>query len=261
VSCTIPGLLAYDDLSVTNQPLNSVDSGKGWIGPWAVQSGIDYKVESSSPLSYGDMYVSGGGYAVGGGGWQASGRQLDCRETGAFADFNAYISDYWRIAPANSNIWFSCLYRPTSSGKHIISLSDANTTAWVATDVVQMKDNGGYWAINFRGGSLSTTTHAVNIDETYLLVVNMRFGDIEVVDDNYIDFYVNPESIGGEAPAAPDVTVHVSADDFYFAGIRYYPDGGSNKGNLDDVRFGITYADVTPVEPPPASTGTLVIIQ
>ena len=90
-----------------------------------------------------------------------------------------------------------------------------------------------------------------------LLVLKMTFAATD-----RFDLFVNPSSLGSTAPATPNATFTTSgAQDILSRSVRFHAglgydytnDGtnnGVNKGSLDELRFGDTFAAVTPALAP-----------
>jgi hypothetical protein len=73
------------------------------------------------------------------------------------------------------------------------------------------------------------------------------------------NLYVNPSTLGGNAPATPSATLSFSNHDFSFDRIRIQS-GGLENLDADEFRFGTTYADVTPTTVPEPTTYLLMAI-
>jgi hypothetical protein len=63
------------------------------------------------------------------------------------------------------------------------------------------------------------------------------------------NLYVNPAALGGSAPVTPSATFSFTGYDFSFDQIRVQS-GGTETYDVDEFRFGTTYASVTPVPEP-----------
>lgn len=94
------------------------------------------------------------------------------------------------------------------------------------------------------GGSDLTGTTPVPVvrNQVYLMVLHVVFGTT-----NYVDLYIDPPSLGGAAPATPTISGSIVNEGFRFNRIRPYPDSGANGGSFDELRFGSSFAAVTPV--------------
>ena len=73
------------------------------------------------------------------------------------------------------------------------------------------------------------------------------------------NLYVNPTSLGGGAPVTPSATLDLTGHEFSFDQIRIQS-GGTQVMDADEVRFGTTYADVTPTDIPEARSWLTLVI-
>ncbi|NJM93435.1 MAG: hypothetical protein HC842_01150 [Cytophagales bacterium] len=74
--------------------------------------------------------------------------------------------------------------------------------------------------------------------------------DVLSTTDTRFSLYVNPSSIGGAEPATADAS-HTDTNSFRFRDFSFYPRNDANSGAMDELRFGRTYADVTPIDADP----------
>lgn len=74
------------------------------------------------------------------------------------------------------------------------------------------------------------------------MVLHLTFGAT-----HQADLYINPPSLGGAAPASPNITMTTTAPNFPFQRIGLYPGNGAGNGSFDEIRFGASFAAVTPI--------------
>jgi hypothetical protein len=282
VTYTVPPplnrLLAYDDfnLAPTNAPyppfLHTVNTGANWSGSWQVQNFSatnypdGYKLATNS-LTYLNLRTTGS-QAIGGRNYEIATRALNAA---AFGQFTVIGANPACIGQDNTTLWLSLLLR-----------KDTNDDAPVRLELVNADGVSEYARGDFSVGYFSTQSNSNNVrywsmaimrdysnpnspiidyirsnvaitnGQPALLVVKMQFGDTD-----RFDLFVNPPSLGGTEPATPNATytTQSGAINIRFRtarfraglGLGYFNGDGLNKGALDELRFGDTYAAVTPV--------------
>ena len=122
----------------------------------------------------------------------------------------------------------------------------AGPTAWFANPALVSvgyfgapSDNAGnrYWTLEI-GGTVYRTTVPITVGTTSLLVVSVTFGAT-----NTVNFYVNPASLGGSAPAATISGTNTTS--LAFQSLAYYAGDAAGQSSLDEIKFGDTYSAVT----------------
>jgi hypothetical protein len=116
----------------------------------------------------------------------------------------------------------------------------------------------GLCGINHDCTVYQRTSKPVVANQAVLCVVKFEF---ESGSAN-VSLYVNPSSLGGAAPPSADAQVTVSSD-LTFRAVAFE---GSGRSSMDEIRFGESFADVTPasgvstvVRPPVAAVGALTV--
>jgi hypothetical protein len=251
-------LLAYEPFGESGKTpfaLNGTSGGgdQGWASAWVEQSGSTavpgYNIASSPALTYTGLSITPD-YATGGFGYQSAGRTLDVRAGGPFASF---VSNGLIHAPGQS-IWISFLLRQDVSGAtpHVGLTAQRGDTAWSTNPAnIQIgyfgsssNDAGEIprWSLQYSGSTV-TTNVAVVKGQTVLFVVEDTFGSNGAADQ--INLYVNPTSLGGSAPAIPNLQ-YTPSGSTAFQGITFYGSDTNNQSSLGDIRIGTSYAVVTP---------------
>ncbi|MDD6210563.1 MAG: Ig-like domain-containing protein [Bacteroidales bacterium] len=248
-------LLAYDDFDAVmgtelNIPLEKADSKNsfGWSNYWQVQNGNTtvpgFNVSNISPLQFEGLF-STKNYARGGSAYLDALRVLDRRADGPFADYIAEGSD--KIgSKAGSVLWFSALYRRDhKDANDIFRFFNGTNTGGTGSAILQIKLQDNKFAIVFNEGNPATVfpsdIEAV-VGQTYLIVAKMEFGA-----SNKISLFINPAV--GTIPATPNAVGETSHANLPFACLAYYPNNNPEKASIDEIRFGKTYAAVTPATP------------
>jgi len=274
IAATMPAgavLLSYDDFSTvapTNlaSTLATATNGYGWLENWFVQGDYNYGYRITNDALLAMSYVDGsakvlltnGMFGAGGDAWTSAGRRLNVSET--WQPPTVY-TPYTKVGPGGSsyvgaegsNLWFSALVRQQASNNDYELQLTPQGISWVpdGNPRIEIGLSGGTWQLQCAdtNGTVSTTSTGIAraLNTTYLMVLHVMFGD----GNDVVDLFVNPASIGGDAPVTPSASVTLTHD-LYFRSFRFYPGSGANNGYVDEVRIGETYADVTPAVPEPA---------
>jgi hypothetical protein len=274
VTYTVPPplnqLIAWDDFNVATNAtpvppfLNGVATGANWTGAWVVQGfngGTNYldgfKVAATTPLSFSSLRTTGN-YAVGGGtNYATAGRLLDMSAFSSWA-FNRNGTNV--VGLNGAELWMSVLIRKNNLDANIASVNLHNGTA--AYNAVGnsrlgvgyyggLSDNAGqrYWSLAVRNAADSSievirSDTPVVAGQAALLVLRMRFGATDT-----FDLFVNPSSLGGDAPATPNASkTTTGAADIFFRALSFSGNNAVNSMAIDEIRFGDTYAAVTPLD-------------
>jgi outer membrane protein assembly factor BamB len=232
-------LYAYEDFDIPVGDMDLITSGEGWADGWDVQNGAgNYSIVSTPALTFGEVFTTGNS-ARGGGSYNTSGRKLDV--PGAFADLN----NSGEIGLPGTEIWMSYLIRPEITSLNRVSLARNNNTVWWYTaPVAEVSSSGGIWTAKIMNGTGVSTGVAATTGQTHLIVWKLSFGATST-----FDIFINPTELGGTQPAIPTLSLDTTDTGFLFNRFLWYPGGAANNGSLDEIRFGATYADVTPVPP------------
>jgi hypothetical protein len=242
-------LLSYEPFgeasgAALNGATGSGDSG--WGAAWVEQSGSTvipgYEILSTTPLTYTGLQTTGN-YAVGGFRYQSAGRQLNVTASGPYS---SYLSN-GLIGASGTSIWLSFLIREDVSNGDINAVflnNYSSSNSWVpnSSDSIGIGYFGGTadWGLTYNDGTPVLSNVAVVQGQPTLMVVEITFGST-----NVISLYVNPTSLGGSAPATPSATIS-TAGNIAFESFAYEGGYATNDSSLADIRFGTTYAAVTP---------------
>ncbi len=246
---TVNAQIAYEgfDANMGGQArilLDDLSTGYGWASVWNVQNSPTaipgYNVADTGGLSYSTLKATPV-YATGGDSWVTSARGLDVATDGMFAD---YITG-GMIGKPGTTLWFSVLIRSEDGDRYKTGFKD-NGTNWGGDELVLIKNNSGNWEIDgsLLGSPVSIGQPVVQ-GQVEFIVMKIEFGS----SDANLSIYWNPSSLGGAAPATPDATATTNAA-LEFDCYRFYPGSGPDDGSIDEIRFGKTYADVTPIVRP-----------
>ncbi|MGD0733385.1 MAG: hypothetical protein ABR956_19130, partial [Terracidiphilus sp.] len=250
-------LLAYEPFGETSGStiaLNGASGGgdSGWGAAWLVQNNSTeipgYNIVSTNPLTYTGLQTTTN-HAIGGYAYESVGRQLNVNSGGPF---NSYLSG-GLIGASGQTIWLSFLLRQdvsTSNGQTnaVYLAADEGAYAWetgtLGIGYFGSNSNSGgnpYWSLLINGVTKQSSAEVVEGTST-LIVVEITFGSTNVV-----NMYVNPpsSSLGGSAPATASASYSTTAS-LAFASLSYLGGYSTNESSLGDIRFGTTYAAVTP---------------
>lgn len=243
VSLNAPSLmLAGDSFDAAPGMLHQADGGRGWSEPWFVQNADGaipgYEVASHTPLSYPGLYQSGN-YASGGKAYLTAYRNVNVQENGPFAN---YLNS-GKIGKEGTTLWFSALLRKDqSNGDYVWYGTEAFNTKFAAGyfGAASHTDGQRYWSLEIDHEVFQSDVPVV-IGEAALLVARIDYGST----DHQVSLYVNPASLGVEAPLVPDIFTTTPAD-LKFKNAVFYGGNSPGQGSMDELRLGTTFASVTP---------------
>jgi hypothetical protein len=203
-----------------------------------------YNVTGTASLSYSTLATSGK-YAVGGDAYQTGGRALNTAGTGPFS---AYLTG-GNIGAAGKTLWVSALLRKDAANDEEVSLTlHANTLVTypnpglVSVGYFGAASNNGttrYWSLKV-GSTVYRTSTAIATGQTALLALKLDFAATSTA-----ALFVNPASLGGGAPTTAGASA-TSTTSLAFKSLAFYGGNNFNQGATDEIRFGETYASVTP---------------
>ncbi|MBX7207891.1 MAG: hypothetical protein K1X78_06260 [Verrucomicrobiaceae bacterium] len=265
--------VAYDDFNLTppNPPfLNGITTGAGFAAAWqltnfnAATYGDGYKLATTTPLSYLNLRRTGS-YIAGGKNFDVAARLLDVDTT--FAFYKVGGSSPSLIGRSGTTLWVSAMFRkdtgdtnrlllftlPSTSN---VSMGGSNLGIGYGGDGTPALNNGTrYWSLQVRnatnnGFDYVRTNVPIITGQTALLVLKCSFGATD-----RFDLFVNPASLGSTAPAIADATwTTTGATDISFLMLGYSGGtSGVSQSSIDELRFGQTFADVTPTFTPSES--------
>ena len=262
-------LLAWDpfDLSpaAASFPpfLQNVSTGTGFSAAWQLASFsaatyLDgYKlVDTSVPAV--TRLRSTGSFVRGGLGFTVAARVFDS-SAAPFALFRAAGVTPTALGADGTTLWLSAVMRKDSADNDRALLFLGNTSNLSLGGAMVAMGYGGsgtsalsggvrYWSLQVRNAAnngfdfVRTNVPVVN-GQAVLLVLKLSFG----AQDRF-DLFVNPSSLGGEAPAVPAASwTTTGATNITFQGLGFAAGvTGSNQSSLDEIRLGNSFAAVTP---------------
>jgi hypothetical protein len=253
-------LLAYEPFNETSGTTLSGASGggdSGWNAGWVEQEGSTvepgYQIASANPLSYTGLQPTTN-YAIGGYQYQSAGRQLNVSAAGPFS---SYLSSGFIGAPGQT-VWLSFLLRedanPNNGQINAVFLTpDGGIGSWITQTGIGIGYFGAspYWGLQLNNGTPILSSVPVTQGQTVLMVVSITFGA-----SNQINLYVNPASLGSAAPGTPSAQLTTAAS-VAFESFSYLGGYSTNVSSLGAIRFGSTYAAVTPTTGTTQSTQTI----
>jgi hypothetical protein len=246
-------VLAAEPFIASATPLHAANGGSGWNGGWQVQNNSTavpgYNISTSSPLIYSGVSQTGG-YAMGGTGYQSSGRMLDTSPGGAFSQ---YVSN-GLIGSAGQTLYLGFLMRKDmdTDDEMSVTLHPGNPAWWVNSPGVAVGHFGGgsnsggtrYWSLRLDGTVHQTTTPVV-VGQAAFLVVQITFGSTSTV-----NLYVNPG--GGSLPATPGAQASTT-NSLAFQSLAFYGGSGTSQSSIDEISVASGYgAVISGAVPPPA---------
>jgi hypothetical protein len=246
--------IAYDgfsevDVSGGDLPLHNTNTGFGFGEPVTVQdSNQDFKISDDEPLTFSNLAVgTNNNYCYGGGSYKTTSRDFDLAVDGAFKD---YI-DGGKIGKHGTTLWFSALIRKKNNNdeKFELAFSKGSNGHVFAGHLFSIgffgndskADGKRYWSIKVMNNTVTRTNVEIIPGETYLVVLKLDFNATTTA-----TLYINPETLGGTAPVNHDIQV-TTTNAVNIQSLAFRQGTSTNQGSLDEIRFGATYKDVTPV--------------
>ena len=241
-------VLAFEPFGeASGTPLSGASGSgdSGWNAPWVEQTGETvvpgYEIASANPLSYTGLATSSS-YAIGGYVYQSAGRQLNVASTGPFS---SYLSS-GLIGASGQTVWLSFLLRedgnPNNGQINAIYLTpQSGIGAWLPQTGIGIGYFGAsaYWGLQLNNGTPILSSVPVVQGQAVLLVISITFGAT-----NQINLYVDPV-LGSGVPSAPSATLTTTSS-VAFQSLSYLGGYMANDSSLADIRFGTSYATVTP---------------
>ncbi len=235
-------MLASEPFAGVAGVLNGSNGGTGWANAWQVQNNSTaipgYGIATATPLVYSSISQSGG-YAIGGVGYQYSGRLLDTSATGAFSQ---YLSN-GLIGQSGQSIYFGILMRKDmdTDDEMSITLHSGNPAWWVNTPGISIghfganSNTGGvrYWSLRL-DGVVHQTAVPVVIGQAAFLVVQVNFAAA-----SNVSLYVNPST--GLLPASPSAQA-ITSNSAAFQSVAFYGGSGVSQSSIDEMRFASSYS-------------------
>lgn len=240
--------------------LHLLQTGWGWTGSWQVQdfapsdASEGHRLNQTTPLTVPGLFGSGGTYAQGGYRFRTAGRALDVR--GALADWRVPDTEPPMAGRSGSTLWFSAILRKESNNSHpaLVAFSPGTFAqehpAWRVAAGFAGGPNPRFWSLRTRESQGSEwvearTTAPVVAGVPTLLVLRVQFGATDRV-----SLWVQPtQQLASAMAPAPEVTLTITNADLRFRTLAFYGGDAANQSSIDDLRFGDSFAAVTPRDP------------
>ncbi|MEI7535281.1 MAG: Ig-like domain repeat protein, partial [Verrucomicrobiae bacterium] len=265
-----PAPITYSGLEgLTGGGINGQnDNPTQWFAAWSVQNGdnSNYTVQNSTPLTFGSLVTSSDGkYLDGGGGFLQMGRRLPTGYQSIW-DANGSVSDPFTAGQIDrGTVWVSFLLRVNSS---ITSWDSAKIGFNSSPTPYQFSGSTGLqiatvngnssWGVRLGDNGTASTLGSVSVGSTVFVVIKFELSTTAGANNAYVWMFSNSSAanLGGAdlntGTAMASITGKNTAD-LRFKAIGFYLDNAANRVDVDEIRFGTSYASVSPV---PAATTT-----
>ena len=225
-------LLAQDEfLYATNSQIIGQGNNGNWPTVGQKWTGATTAIMETGDLTYSNLAVSGNSVEVQG------------NNQGIFRALGTTNST------AGKSLWFSALMQVDQS----VGVSYAGVSLFLgATEkfFFGQRSLSTDWGIEAWNNGLKTNSSITTVSNTTGFLVVQLDGTA-----GKINLWVNPTSLGAGAPGTATATLSLTA--FSFDTFRIQS-GGTEKLDVDELRFGTTYADVTPLAIPEPATAMLL---
>jgi hypothetical protein len=253
-------LLTYEGFGdyASDGSVHGLTGGSGWhSGGWDTQNNTTpYQVDSSSPLTFGSLVTSANGrYLNGGNVFTNVGRRLDTGN-GSVWHTNGYVSSPFSLQDIDQGgvLWFSILARTDTASRNVEIDFISNNTPWSpgSTDDIRIRTDSGQWQAGTIGGSF-TNALAQSANTTTFLVGRFDMNGANssfhfwATDDPTALALGGPDLVLGTANVA---LTGLNASNIGFRSLHIYGSGGLGHSQFDEIRFGTTFADVSPIPEP-----------
>ena len=237
-------LIAYDGFNYT---LGQSVVGQGTNAGWA-SSGQTYTISSGNSASayseVSDIASSFPNLSISGNQLQLDGTNAPGGGAGVYRNLGVAYNT------AGNIYWFSVLLQlDNNAGKSYAGVSLFSSSS--EQFFFGQRNVSSYWGMEQHAGAgVNSGVSALN-SANGLLVVELNGNTHKA------SLFVNPASLEGSVPVTPSATLTFT--DFSFN--RFRAQTGNENLDVDELRFGTTYADVTPVfsVPVPSSLALMVL--
>jgi len=255
--------LAYEPFNyAAGTGLEGLDGGYGWDGAWQTRSGMSgdiYVMDTDPPTLDGRLITGGvdteGNYVANPVSVAQSSmyRKFDLSADGAFKTYADIANN--RLYQPGTTLWASAILRADSNTENQFSwspFSDAEFGKFVAIGYMGKKNAGGIktWNVYDKANNVDVATSKPIVPgESVFVIVKIEFNSTTKV-----SYYLNPMSDGERPFTSPSYTMTFSYPST--AGIdRTLIDIVEDAGSIDEIRYGDTFASVTP------GMNTVIILQ
>lgn len=259
----IPPAMAYDGLGSTAVSLSGINTGFGWSGGWVLQNSdnANYVITDDTPLSVQGLLSETPFYGTAGNGFQNLGRALNNSFSGPFAAYFDPVDEFdgnRKIGAKPGTVMFiSALLRKNDDNDNEAQfllhnqggipwfLQNENQSFGVGYFGAANSNDAGvrYWTLKV-GTNYVRTNVPVVAGEAAFAVLKVEFGASPKV-----SLFMNPASTTfakDDEPAIPSAT-YTHNQDISFRSVWIYHQN-TNGINFDEIRFGATWATVTPAQ-------------
>jgi hypothetical protein len=227
---------------------NPGTSGTSGLTNWEVQnSNAAFQVRAPG-LAFPQLQTSGNSAYVGGD-FLSAGFGLTLPQSwegGASNPWNPWrVPGTDRAGRNDTTLWASMLVNAfTETPEFRISFHNDNIRWLEQNSSFRLMVDGGFWSMrNSSTGVITRTPHRVDPGKTELFVFKFDFADSVQNLSDTVSLYLNPTP----GLASPNVTpTTYSVPNLEFRSIRTYPGQNRLSGAVDEIRFGGSYANVTP---------------
>jgi hypothetical protein len=249
-------LLTYEGFGDynSNGQLQGLNGGQGWGSAWAVQNGnTGYTISNASPLTFGTLVTSANNrYLNGGFNYLAVARTLDTAANGPWQQANYGVNSDGFIN--SGTLWFSMLARINATERVSIDFSSASATVNDSLNGnIRIQTTGSNWQLGTKGGSFSNAGTRSN-NTTYFVVARLTLNGLNSGVNLWVTSDPTSLTLGGSESSLPSPNASLTglnANTVNFRHLYIQADlGDSGVALFDEIRFGTSFADVSPIPEP-----------
>lgn len=235
VATSAHGQLVIDQFQQPTGNLGGQGGGIGWGGNWTAATGSEYQVISTG-LSYPGLLTAGGSVQ-------------DALSTHTVSVASRSMGDQSTRFVDGATLWFSFLLQPGSTFNNWgMAIASGNSSGLTGGFGMNVSSNG--FTARAGGSSSATTTFSWTAGTTYVVVGQMT---VSLSGNETTSIWLNPTNLGGVTPLG-GTTATVSGNVGTLPGTNaFFAFQGGNQAQqfgIDEIRYGLTYAGVTPVPEP-----------
>lgn len=247
--------LAYDGFDYpAATPLDDLNGGAGWAGPWLVQNDDQFLPgyqtgPGAGSLAFADLQTTGR-FATGGRAYLTAGRRLATHDGGPF---DGYVAQFGEGigTETGTTLWMSALLRKEhDNDQSVFAGLHGSDLPWCDNCTAEKIEFGYFeghsdvdgqrrWTLRI-GGQYFPSSAVISAGTAVFFALKIAFNP----GNASVDLYLNPAGPGNGTPAP--VLSQISASALTFRSAVVYLGNDPGNGAVDEIRLAGSYACVAP---------------